>query len=270
MRVLVTRPVREAHSWLQALTGAGHDPVALPLIEIAPAPDLHALQSAWQRIGRYQVAMFVSGNAVDSFFAAKPANIGIPFGDGGLPIRAWATGPGTARALARAGFTDAQIDAPKPDSLQFDSESLWAEVRSQVNGGSKILIVRGEDAGVEANGAGSANVAGNGRDWIAQRIDAVGGSVDFLVVYRRQMPVFTPEQLRQVRAASSDGSVWLFSSSQAVANLAGSFPGQSWAQARAVATHPRIAQTVRDHGFGVVCQSRPTLADVVASIESLA
>ncbi|MGE3348297.1 MAG: uroporphyrinogen-III synthase, partial [Ramlibacter sp.] len=41
-------------------------------------------------------------------------------------------------------------------------------------------------------------------------------------------------------------------------------------RARAVATHPRIAQAAREAGFGVVCESRPALADVVASIESFA
>ena len=47
---------------------------------------------------------------------------------------------------------------------------------------------------------------------------------------------------------------------------------QVWAQAaRAVATHPRIADAARAAGFGVVRLSRPTLDDVVrvvASIES--
>jgi uroporphyrinogen-III synthase len=66
-----------------------------------------------------------------------------------------------------------------------------------------------------------------------------------------------------------DGSIWLFSSSEAVANLVASLPGQSFGQARAVATHPRIAQAAREAGFGCVLKTRPTLDDVVASIESL-
>ena len=38
--------------------------------------------------------------------------------------------------------------------------------------------------------------------------------------------------------------------------------------ARALATHPRIAQAAHDAGFGEVRECRPALADVVASIES--
>jgi len=64
--------------------------------------------------------------------------------------------------------------------------------------------------------------------------------------------------------------VWLFSSSEAIANLQLLAPGQSWQQARAVATHPRIAQAARAAGFGVVWESRASLDDVLASIESTA
>jgi uroporphyrinogen-III synthase len=265
MRVVVTRPSRDAQSWLQALKIAGHDPVALPLINIAPVADLTALHRQWQQIKRYQAVMFVSANAVDFFFEAKPQSTFAMVSEGGLPLRAWATGPGTARALVQAGAT--AIDMPKPDSLQFDSESLWTEVCGQVGVGSQILIVRGDEAsGVQA----SVHAAGSGRDWLAQRIHAAGGSVDFVVAYHRQVPVFTRADQDLVRAASTDGSAWLFSSSQAVANLAGSFPALLWGQARAVATHQRIAQAARNLGFGVVCESRPNLEDVIASIESLA
>ena len=38
----------------------------------------------------------------------------------------------------------------------------------------------------------------------------------------------------------------------------------------AVATHPRIAQAAGAAGFAVVCESRPALVDLLASIESLA
>jgi uroporphyrinogen-III synthase len=46
--------------------------------------------------------------------------------------------------------------------------------------------------------------------------------------------------------------------------------GQSWHRARAVATHPRIAQAARAAGFSQVCEARPEMAALVASIESLA
>ena len=65
-----------------------------------------------------------------------------------------------------------------------------------------------------------------------------------------------------------DGSLWLLSSSQALEHLCAALPGQDWRQARALATHPRIAQAARNAGFGEVRECRPALADVAASIES--
>jgi uroporphyrinogen-III synthase len=252
VRVLVTRPEREARSWVLGLRAAGLEAVPLPLIDIAAVVDPLEIQRAWQRISLYQAVMFVSGNAVEQFFALKPA--------GGLEIRAWATGPGTARALEQAGVRAALIDTPQPDAPQFDSEALWALVVDQVSADSRVLIVRGSDAG---------SGPGVGRDWLAQQVVASGGEVDFVVAYRRLAPTWTPEQVCLARTAAADGSVWLFSSSESIANLVQNTPGLDWAAARAVVTHPRIAQSARELGFGVVCQSRPALADVIASIESL-
>ena len=84
-------------------------------------------------------------------------------------------------------------------------------------------------------------------------------------MYRRAVPAWTPAQRQRMQAAQTDGSCWLFSSSEAVANLP---TGLRWDTARALATHPRIAQAARQAGFGRVQETRPTLAEVVASIKS--
>ena len=72
------------------------------------------------------------------------------------------------------------------------------------------------------------------------------------------------------RNTEEDGSVWLLSSSEAVAHLAEALPDQHWGAAHALATHPRIAEAARAAGFGTVRECRPALEDVVASIESAA
>ena len=255
MHVVVTRPQREAQDWVQALQQTGHDAWALPLIRIAPAPDVAAVQRAWQQVPRYQGLMFVSANAVDGFYAARPS--GAPG-----PAQAWATGPGTVRALVQAGQAASQIVAPPADAPQFDSEALWALLAGRIRPGARVLVVRGADA------AGRSN-EGAGRDWFTQQVQQAGGTVDLLASYQRQSPVLNAEQLQRAQVAASDGSVWLFSSSEAVLNLQASLPGQSWGHARAVATHARIAQAARAAGFALVRESRPALADVQASIESM-
>ena len=92
-------------------------------------------------------------------------------------------------------------------------------------------------------------------------------------VYERRAPELTAAQLNLAKVASGDGSVWLFSSSEAVANLVrnGALASTDWSGARAIATHPRIVQTVQAAGWGAVAAARPALADIVQvwrSIES--
>lgn len=264
MRIIVTRPEREAQDWVQALQQAGYQAQSLPLIAIGPAPDLAAVQQAWRQLDQYLGVMFVSANAVAGFFAARPAADAIGLAtDAGTSTRAWATGPGTTQALLRAGVPAERIDAPPPDAAQFDSEALWQRVGARVGAGSRVLIVRGADA------ADGGNTQGGGRDWFARQVTQAGGTVDFLVSYQRQRPQLDAAQLQLARTAASDGSVWLFSSSEAVHNLQACLPQQDWQAARAVATHARIAQAARQAGFAVVRESRPALADIRASIESM-
>lgn len=264
-RVIVTRPAREAQQWVSDLAARGLQAVALPLIQIGPVDNQGALQQAWQALADYVGVMFVSGNAVTHFFAARPPALALAFDAGSAArTRAWATGPGTAAALLRAGVVPERLDTPAPETGQFDSEALWQVVGAQVRPGERVLIVRGTDAA-----RAGATAQGSGREWFAQRVAAAGARADFVLAYQRCAPDFSASQRELAGRAASDGSVWLFSSTEAVINLGDWLPGQSWSAARALATHPRIAAAARSAGFGVVCESRPTLADVVASIESM-
>lgn len=256
MRVLVTRPAREAQRWVQELQQLGVDALALPLIEIGPAPDAGAVLQAWARLREFAAVMFVSGNAVDRFFAARPATVAHwP----AQTTRAWSPGPGTREALLLAGVPAAAIDHPDEHAQQYDSEALWAQVGAQLHCGQRMLVVRGADS--DGQGAG--------RDWLAAQLAHRGVAVSSVVAYCRRPPQWTPGQLQLARQGAGAGTVWLFSSSEAIAHLLALLPGQRWSEARAIATHPRIAQSATGAGFGVVCLSRPTLADVVASIESI-
>lgn len=265
MRVIVTRPQREAQDWVHELAKAGLSAQALPLIDIRPAPDTAALARVWQRLadGGYAAVMFVSANAVAGFFASNTAFPLVFAAPSAIKTRAWTPGPGTAKALLHAGVAPARIDAPASEATQFDSEALWQVVGPQVKPGDQVLIVRGGDA------QSAASVSGNGRDWLAQRLAEVGARAEFVVAYQRARPQLDAAQQQLVVEAAGDGSVWLFSSSEAVRNLQACLPTQDWHAARAVATHPRIAVAARQAGFGVVRESRPALADIKASIESL-
>ena len=261
MRVIVTRPQREAQRWVRDLSALGLDAQALPLIKVGPVADPSDLVHAWQHLSDYVGVMFVSGNAVEYFFASKPPLATEFIALSAIKTRAWATGPGTARALVREGVAPERLDVPASDAAQFDSETLWQLVGAQVRSGERVLIVRGCDA------AGSASAGpGTGREWFANRVAQAGARAEFVVAYQRCAPEFSPHERQLACQAATDGSVWLFSSTEAVANLSAWLPGQSWSGTRALATHPRIAAAAKKAGFGVVCESRPTLPDVVAAL----
>ena len=282
-RVIVTRPERECRHWVEQLQRSGFAAEALPLIEIGHAADpldVQALQHAWDTLDAYAACLFVSGNAVSYFFRQNqsPAqvkraqtaikNVAREAGAGLPPhLRLLAPGPGTAAALLAAGAPASQIDGPAPDAAQFDSQALWATVGARDWNGRRVLIVRGQTiSGLRDE---PANAAAPGRDWIARQWTAAGATVDFLRVYVRRAPQLSNAMQQHAQAASRDGSVWLLSSSEAVDNLV-AMGGIDLSRARAVATHPRIAEAARAAGWGGVLESRPQLEDITAALKKIA
>lgn len=260
MRVLVTRPEREAQKLVGSLSALGFDAIPLPLIAVAGPTEPQFLTSVWKRLEMFDAVMFVSGNAVEHFFAARPQGSLLFAQNSPKNLRAFVTGPGSQSALRRAGVAAQWVDAPPVSEDQFDSEALWKIVHSQAKPGFRLLIVRGAQS--------DDPVQGVGRDWLASRVIEAGGEVEFVVAYQRQLPHWTDRQGRIAEQSATDGSVWLFSSSQAIRNLATLCPHVNWSGARAIVTHARIGQTARALGFGDVLESRPSVPALVASIES--
>lgn len=245
-RVLVTRPQPQADDWVAQLAARGVDAVALPLLAIAAPADPQPVQAAWRALPAQALAMFVSPSAVERFFALRPADPAWPAG-----VLAGSTGPGTARALQRAGVPAAAIVTPPEADGQFDSEALWRQLQSRCDWrGAAALIVRGE----------------GGRDWLADTLRDQGARVAFVEAYRRVAPVLDAAAAAQLAAALQQPQqhVWLFSSSESLQQLPALAPGADWSASRALATHGRIAEAARALGFGRVDPVLPS-ADAVAA-----
>lgn len=259
MKLVLTRPEAQAPAWTQALAQAGHNVLCLPLLAFGPAPQSQALTQVWQSAHTFHAAMFVSSQAVRAFFDARPPNQA-------WPARCWATGPGTKGALIQAGVDAALIDMPSADAAQLDSEALWAVVSPQVmsprpGSALSVLLVRGSDADAPQD------AAGHGRDWLAQQLQSSGALVTFVVAYQRLAPPWSDSDRDQAVQAASDGAVWLFSSSQALHQLQRLMPEQNWSQARALATHPRIAAGLSARGWAQVVTCKGDLAAVRQALE---
>jgi uroporphyrinogen-III synthase len=249
MRVVVTRPAAQAADWVAQLQALGVDAVALPLIAIAPLDDTAPVAAAWRQLAGTALVMFVSANAVEHFFAARPP--GLPWPEG---VRAGSTGPGTTAALRAQGLAAAQIVAPAADAPTFDSEALWALLADEDWAQRRVLVVRGED----------------GRDWFAETLRGRGATLGFVAAYRRLPPQPDASALRLLAAALAAPAVhlWLFSSSEALLQLRRLAPGADWSAAQAVASHPRIAESARRAGFGRVDDVPPSPHAVAALVRA--
>ena len=267
-RVILTRPAGQSRAWQEALQSAGHEVLDWPLIETTETESPAAIDLAWQERAGCRAWMFVSAPAVHHFFARRPP------GGNLIGVRCWATGPGTRRALHQHGVSDDEIDAPAADASQFDTEHLWALVRPHVMawpGGQTVAIVRGTETVGEGDAAvhALAEHTGVGRDWLAEQLTAQGVRVRWVVAYRRGAPHWDATQQQRARQALSDGSVWVFSSSLAVQYLSDLLHPASWRDACAVATHERIAQVLRNHGWGQVLIAKPQASELLLQVASL-
>jgi uroporphyrinogen-III synthase len=122
-----------------------------------------------------------------------------------------------------------------------------------------VLIVRGD----------------GGREWLAETLRGAGAQVEALAAYRRVAPQPDEAQRAVLDAALAQprAHLWLFSSSEAIDRLdalAGARGPAAWREARAIATHPRIAARARALGIGRVHEAAPGMADVIACIQSAA
>src|SRR5690606_6671099 len=112
----------------------------------------------------------------------------------------------------------------------------------------RALIMRGED----------------GREWLAERLRAMGVRVDYLPLYRRVLPPYQPGELAgRVAAERLNGLV--VSSGQGFENLRLT-AGESWPALAALplfVPSPRVAQLARDAGAQKVVDCRGASASAL-------
>ncbi len=245
--LIITRPLSQARAWQTRCAERGIATRLLPLIEIAAVDDPLPLRSAWSRLSSYALVVFVSPNAVTCFFAAASPACAWPEG-----VLAGSTGPGTTAALAAARVAPPQIVEPAADAASFDSEALWAQLRGRDWQGARVLIVRGD----------------GGRDWLANTLRERGAAVDFVQAYARRPPHWNEPEREILRHClmHPERCIWWLSSSEAVANLRLLAPEADWRASQALASHPRIARSAIEAGFGEVKIALPTLDAVAGAL----
>ena len=223
--VIVTRPQRPAAAFATKIAALGARPLIWPAIVIMPPDDGSQLADVHARLDDYDIAIFVSANAVEYGGRANrpwPAH-----------LRVYAPGQGTAEALAQAG-----IPGARTPQTSWDSEGLLelpelADVR-----GKRVVIFRGE----------------GGREFLGNSLRARGATVDHVPCYRRVAPESGAEGLVEAMRESRAHALTL-TSAEGLVNLmnAVGLEGRAYLTAMpAFSVHARIAERAREYGLPAV------------------
>lgn len=159
-RILVTRAPQQASQLADRLRALGATPVLIPTIEIAPPSSFAALDAALASLSSFDVVIFTSANAVDSFH--RRAEL---LGIAAAPGRIAAVGPSTARVLESFGLHASIV--PTTFTAKSLAETLCTEAP-----GKRFLLVLAEAAPTT----------------LRDGLEAAGGRVTVAAAYSNRIP----------------------------------------------------------------------------------
>jgi uroporphyrinogen-III synthase len=221
LNIVVTRPREQAVTLAQRIEHAGGKAVLFPLLEILPAANPLQLREMVARLHEFNLAIFISPNAVHYGMEAVRAA-------GALPesLKIATVGQGSAKALRAMGVKEVIVPQER-----FDSESLLALPALQNVTGWRVVIFRGD----------------GGRELLGETLKARGAGVEYAECYQRVKP-----QQEVAVLFAADPHVITVTSSEALAYLWEM--SDDLAKARLVAVplfvpHARIANAARQLGW---------------------
>ena len=232
-RLLLTRPAEESAALAHELAAAGIFSTSLPLLAIRPLALTDVQRAMIASLDRYCAVIVVS----------KPAaRLGLELVNQywpQAPRQKWfSVGAATAQILADYG-----LDVSYPQCGD-DSEALLAmPVFEQAIQGAepKVLILRGE----------------GGREMLASRLRGMGAQVDYLELYRRELPSY-PAAILPQRVQAERLNALVVSSGQGFEHLR-QLAGDAWPQLARLplfVPSPRVAEIARSAGAQNVVDCR--------------
>lgn len=221
LNIVVTRPRDQAVQLAQRIMEAGGSTFLFPLLDIAPVQDAQVLNEQISRLHQFDLAIFISPNAVQYGIGAIRAAGGIP-----ASLKIATVGQGSAKALRAMGIAD--VIAP---GERFDSEGLLALPELRSVAGWRVMIFRGD----------------GGRELLGDTLRERGASLEYAACYQRSKP-------------QQDAAALLKSNADAISVTSSEALGYLWQmldeQAQSVlrntplfVPHPRIAELARQQGW---------------------
>jgi uroporphyrinogen-III synthase len=231
--IVVTRPVAQAGPLAEMIRAAGGTPIIFPVLEILDTADIQPLADAIDRLDSFDLAIFISPNAVLRAMNQIAARRAWPDG-----LRAAAIGKGSVKELKRFGIFE--VIAP---TRVYDSERLLELPQLQAVTGQRVVIFRGE----------------GGRELLGDTLAARGASVEYVECYRRARPRTDAAPLLRAWARNEVHAV-IVTSSEGLRNLFEMIGklGQSWLRRTPLLVpHSRIAAAARELGCTNIVESAP-------------
>ncbi|MBK5353497.1 uroporphyrinogen-III synthase [Pseudomonas sp. TH41] len=232
-RLLLTRPADESAALAGVLAQTGIFSSSLPLLEIEPIPVSDTMRRVMQDLDAYCAVIVVSKPAarigidlVSRFWSLPPA------------LKWFSVGAATAQILEDHGL-DVSFPAEGDDSeALLDLPQLHEAIARSA---PRVLIMRGE----------------GGRELLAERLRERGASVEYLELYRRDLPQYPPAALPDlIKAERLNGLV--VSSGQGFEHLH-QLAGDAWpqlAQLPLFVPSPRVAELACVAGAQTVVDCR--------------
>lgn len=231
--IVVTRPAHQARELAAMIDAAGGVAILFPVLEIREVEDPQPVLAIIARLDEFDLAVFVSPNAVEKAMSLITARRALP-----PRLQCAAVGPGSVRELARFGVTNA-IAPPR----RFDSEGLLELAELQHVRGKRVVIFRGD----------------GGRELLGDTLKARGASVEYAECYRRGKPELDATPLLEAWARNALDAVTV-TSSEGLRNLCEMIgaPGrQRLRETPLFVPHPRIAEVARELGLTRVIVTEP-------------
>ena len=242
----MTRPEAQCRALEAGISARGGTALVFPLIAIEAIDESDEIRTVREALGHYDIAFFVSPNAVDHGLAVLGGRAAWP-----PRLRVAGVGLGTRVALERHGFSE--VIAPEGGA---DSEAVLSlpEFAPAALAGRNLLILRGD----------------GGRDLLGREAERRGARVQHLSCYRRRVPAGDAGVLLEA-ARQRRLSALVVTSSEALGNLAimaGDGGLGELVRLPIFVPHSRIAERAAEHGFDTIFTTGPGDAGILAGLDA--
>ena len=239
-RVLVTRPAAEHDTFIARLWECGAEPVVVPTIAYAPAPDSRAVQTAVERLqaGSYRWIIFTSRYGVKTFFDALAQSGADSRALGNTLIAV--VGEKTAEALAEHGLRADLMPSP------FTAAALATKLVAALADQPATPLLTWAALGAS--------------DTLLTELTAAGHSVTAVAAYDTRHTLTS-----ELREAAVTTDIWTFASTSAIDGFLAAIPdARELGGGKCIAClGPVTAAAAHDRGL------EPTIVASTATSEAL-